>query len=717
MKNFILLIVSILFCLPVRAENTAFEKDTISIKGDANVDGVVNVADIVETVNYIKGNPSDKFNKAFADVNDDGTVNDEDIKTIGKIIFAHPTYKLMCLSPKVEMERGKSASAKISFKLLHNVEGQWVDCPDKTLIFSAKDGVCTPTSVKTDSEGIGQTQFIPSDGYDGATGGSITAICTIEIDPKTGFDVNLRQTTELPQELMIVLLLTAGGGDNHTMVTDETVSIIKNNKSNYSLEGSIIETYPVISIQDDDAIDYQLPQSYSSSATSSTKPSSSYQNWGGFSSFLWPVLKALNTKHAATINGKITCGVASEGQRIGLTPLYGLTDTFTGDLNTCGKMIKALVEKEGWECILHSMTARYISNSYLVNGLDSEFAKSLLIDATYSGTNGLGWKTTTCYDTVTKNNYKVKKDLSGWEECPVHYAKPYLALTKASNSPLVINPTYSFEYQVKTWKDRAEIANLPYNNILVVWGNSHGSLHVNEDMKYVDAVLAVGGVTSVNTVPFRVCPNRNPLTVSASSNGITVHTDDYNVYNKDDYEKLIGIIDECIETGGWSILRGHAYEAMYRNEYRSYFADYGTQHLNLYGADAADCGPLCYYDMNYPSEWIQPLKYAELMDMIGDNVNDYWNNPPARLKIQSWADWYPCPGTTMAMVYDVLEYAISKGVRFDTAENVLKERGNLFAIGCETIRALAPDTRLPENEQFHSFCRIGADGSLMYISK
>ena len=51
-----------------------------SIKGDANGDGVVNVADIVETVNYIMGNPSEKFNMALADVNGDGTVNDEDIE-------------------------------------------------------------------------------------------------------------------------------------------------------------------------------------------------------------------------------------------------------------------------------------------------------------------------------------------------------------------------------------------------------------------------------------------------------------------------------------------------------------------------------------------------------------------------------------------------------------------------------------------------------------
>ena len=703
MKRFFLFIVSILLSLSLSAENTVIKEDPVSIKGDANGDGVVNVADIVEIVNFIKGNPSNMFNGSLADVNDDGTVNDKDIETIEKIIFTQPTYKLQCLSPKVEMERGKSASAKICFKLLHNVEGQWIDCPDKTLIFSAKDGVCTPTSVKTDSEGIGQTQFIPSDGYDGATGGSITAICTIEIDPKTGFDVNLRQTTELPQELMIVLLLTAGGGDNHTMVTDETVSIIKNQKSNYSLEGSLIETYPVISIQDDDAIDYQLPQSYSPSATSSTKPSSSYKDRGGFASLLFPVLKSLNLKHKGEMPGKLSCGVASEGQRIGLTPLYGMEDTFDGNLNTCGDMIKALVEKEDWECICHSMTARYVTNSYLVEGLDSEFANSLLTDATYSGANGLAYATTTCYDTVTKKNYKVKKDLSGWDECPVHYAKPYLAVGKAADSRLVINPTYSVEYQVKTWFDRCDEAGMPHTRCTVGWGASHSSWHVLEDQKYTDVVIASSS-SRTNKVPFRVCPTRNAMTVTASANGITEHTDNYNVYNKYDYKRLKSIIDDCVQSKSWSIFRGHVYEAIYYNGYSSYFS-------SLYGQDSTECGPLCYKDDYYPTEWILPLNNDELMDMIGDNINDYWNHPPARLGINTWDEWYPCPGTTLAMFYDLMEYAISKGVMFMKTQDVLDTFGNKLGIGVEVAKPIANDARLDESDKVNWFCKIGADNS------
>ena len=56
-------------------------------KGDANGDNSVNAADIVEVVNYIMENPSEKFNKTASDVNNDGEVNDLDIKEIVNIIM------------------------------------------------------------------------------------------------------------------------------------------------------------------------------------------------------------------------------------------------------------------------------------------------------------------------------------------------------------------------------------------------------------------------------------------------------------------------------------------------------------------------------------------------------------------------------------------------------------------------------------------------------
>lgn len=56
-------------------------------KGDANGDNTVNAADIVEVVNYIMENPSEKFNNTTADTNEDNVVNVADIVQIVNIIM------------------------------------------------------------------------------------------------------------------------------------------------------------------------------------------------------------------------------------------------------------------------------------------------------------------------------------------------------------------------------------------------------------------------------------------------------------------------------------------------------------------------------------------------------------------------------------------------------------------------------------------------------
>ena len=60
--------------------------------GDANGDSRVNVTDIVEIVNCIMGNPSERFVFPAADVNDDGDVNVTDIVGIINIIMSDKSY-------------------------------------------------------------------------------------------------------------------------------------------------------------------------------------------------------------------------------------------------------------------------------------------------------------------------------------------------------------------------------------------------------------------------------------------------------------------------------------------------------------------------------------------------------------------------------------------------------------------------------------------------
>ena len=57
------------------------------IQGDVNSDGVVNVTDIVATVNYIMDKPAPNFNKDAADVNGDGVINVTDIVMMVNIIM------------------------------------------------------------------------------------------------------------------------------------------------------------------------------------------------------------------------------------------------------------------------------------------------------------------------------------------------------------------------------------------------------------------------------------------------------------------------------------------------------------------------------------------------------------------------------------------------------------------------------------------------------
>ena len=57
------------------------------IPGDANGDGLVNVTDIVSTVNFIMEKPSQDFNEYAADLNDDGVVNVTDIVKMVNIIM------------------------------------------------------------------------------------------------------------------------------------------------------------------------------------------------------------------------------------------------------------------------------------------------------------------------------------------------------------------------------------------------------------------------------------------------------------------------------------------------------------------------------------------------------------------------------------------------------------------------------------------------------
>ena len=61
--------------------------------GDANGDGKVDVADIVEIINYINGNQSDRFNATEADISGNGKVDANDVNILKEVIMSDDADK------------------------------------------------------------------------------------------------------------------------------------------------------------------------------------------------------------------------------------------------------------------------------------------------------------------------------------------------------------------------------------------------------------------------------------------------------------------------------------------------------------------------------------------------------------------------------------------------------------------------------------------------
>ena len=81
--------------------------------GDVNGDKKVNVADIVEIVNYLRGTPSDNFNATEADVSGNGKVDDTDIKIINEVIISGEVDLESAIEYYTLQERIRQAQEKI----------------------------------------------------------------------------------------------------------------------------------------------------------------------------------------------------------------------------------------------------------------------------------------------------------------------------------------------------------------------------------------------------------------------------------------------------------------------------------------------------------------------------------------------------------------------------------------------------------------------------
>ena len=58
-----------------------------SLPGDVNSDDIVDITDVVKTVNYILGNTSGQFDKEAADINKDNNIDISDVVSLVNMIL------------------------------------------------------------------------------------------------------------------------------------------------------------------------------------------------------------------------------------------------------------------------------------------------------------------------------------------------------------------------------------------------------------------------------------------------------------------------------------------------------------------------------------------------------------------------------------------------------------------------------------------------------
>lgn len=550
------------------------------------------------------------------------------------------------------------------------------------------------------------------------TGGKVHVI-DLEAETLTVNGEDFKPDAGMPEQIFPLLGFLANGTHMKDFVNDKAYNLLASmSKGVYTKDGLPVSVEPTIVIHDDDAIDSQIPSSFNGTVPVADK--------GGYASRMLPMIMSLNARYGNSINAKnhkIVVGIAAEGQRIGLTPLYGDDDTFTGEMNANGKILNKIIEHEGWEALCHSMTARYINASYIVKGLTSDFA-NVIKSNSYVSTNYHSYLHTTVYDTTTQKNYYLKLDRSGWNELPKQYNKPYLATyivvdgTTIVNEDfrseydagrkLIINPTYSVEYQVKTWFERAKEAGLHYIDAGVQWGSSQSTWHMREGLKYCSFFFSRHG--DYNTIPI----DTNAIRLN-NSGGLDSSD---NAYTDERYASIISKIDSCIADNGLMVFMNHS-NTDYFNNYYMADTDYYTR------IQPSETGRLDYYDANYPESWRIPLNGTQLTEMLNDPDCPYWTTPPLKKRnndgtlsntdMESWADWYPCPGTKMALIYDYLTYAIHHGVRFASSSEAIDKFGNMLNIGVKKTNGTDWQAdpllgNIPEQNGSHYV--IGADGSI-----
>ena len=515
--------------------------------------------------------------------------------------------------------------------------------------------------------------------------GRVFAIASDQIDsithneePLDGSCYDLTDSIVYPSHMnamMDVLLQATAGIPNSGLCNNHNMDALFTREARFERSGEAWTQQGMFSLIDDDTMDEFIPSSYAGHTLTDYDKKAKV---GGYFSLLYPFLKSLEVKH----NVKLTCGLAAEGQRIGLTGYASYSDHC--ELNENGRLVQQLVTRANWDCLCHSMTARLSPDGswYIVDSLNSEEANTVLANGKWNG--AYSFYTAGVYDRQTQKNYIISDDRTTWNEVPTKYIQPYCYDSRTGS--WVYNNTFPLEYQLGEWKHRADSLGLIYSDIMVHWGNTTSAPLINAARKYFSHTIDPSGLgNGVNNVPLSATIHR----ISTITAGVM------NVYSEARYNLLKDAIDKTLDTHGWLVMMSHFYDANYYNGY-------------LEGLTYPE------KEEDYNPEWINPLVTEEITSM---DENNYWENPPARLGIENWGEWRPAKGTQLWCLYRIFEYAIEKQLVNVSPSEGIKIIGNKVNIGTYRDQGLYPrEKKMQLRPIDHCYYVVGADGSIKYES-
>lgn len=375
------------------------------------------------------------------------------------------------------------------------------------------------------------------------------------------------------------------------------------------------ELQPCITLHDDDVIDKFIPSSWPST-------------WmkGGYATTYYPLMASLGLKGCLSV----------EGQRVGFTAT-------SPALSANGRIVKHLQDHHGWELMCHTMTARYAANVYAVDDVHSELAREILSNATYAGPTSM--LSTSIVDTLSGVNYVVNSTLTGWEEMPREYIRPYV-MDYRTNRIIAYNKSFPVDYQWGTFMDLAQTFGLDiHSGVIPAATGSHAIYPLIRP--YVPHLFEiVSGLSYSNYPPLSSYVTRRTLESGGEQNPD-------NSYDESALRTFKQLIDEAVSKKAWLIFYMHGYRPCWSNVVESELQSHGG---------------------SYPDEWVNPI-------LPEDDIIKAMDTPPARLSIRSWKEWHPCPGTRLYMLYELLQYAKARGMLNVTSRQGYEMFGNIYSEG------------------------------------